>query len=65
MNKHEYLDEPREKLMPLPEVFVWTRFGTEAGQPIEEIIERFGKDTPDGARVVVASRIDNFDPGCP
>ena len=26
--------------MPLPEVFVWTRFGTEAGQPIEEIIER-------------------------
>ena len=26
--------------MPLPEVFVWTRFGTEAGQRIEEIIER-------------------------
>ena len=26
--------------MPLPEVFVWTRFGTEAGQPIDDIIER-------------------------
>lgn len=26
--------------MPLPELFVWTRFGTEAGQPIEDIIER-------------------------
>ncbi len=26
--------------MPLPEVFCWTRFGTEAGQPIDEILDR-------------------------
>ncbi len=26
--------------MPLPDIFVWTRFGTEAGQSIEDIIAR-------------------------
>ena len=27
-------------------------------------VERFGADAPDGVRLVVASRIDRFDPGC-
>ncbi len=31
-------DIPRDT--PLPRVFCWTRFGTEAGEPIERIIER-------------------------
>jgi len=30
---------------------------------IEGFVERFGTDAPDGVRLVVASRIDQFDPG--
>src|SRR5215210_2860776 len=30
---------------------------------IEGFVERFGADAPDGVRLVVASRIDRFDPG--
>jgi CO dehydrogenase nickel-insertion accessory protein CooC1 len=29
------------------------------------LIDRFGADAPDGVRLVVASRIDRLDPGCP
>lgn len=32
---------------------------------VEELIDRFGSDAPDGVRLVVASRIDEVDPGCP
>jgi len=31
---------------------------------IEGFVDRFGADAPDGVRLVVASRIDQFDPGC-
>lgn len=27
-------------------------------------VDRFGADAPDGVRLVVASRIDRYDPGC-
>lgn len=30
---------------------------------LEGFVERFGTDAPDGVRLVVASRIDQFDPG--
>jgi len=30
---------------------------------IEGFVDRFGTDAPDGVRLVVASRIDQFDPG--
>ncbi len=32
---------------------------------VPEILERFGANAPDGVRVVVVSRIDNLNPGCP
>jgi CO dehydrogenase maturation factor len=31
----------------------------------EGIVETFGADAPDGVRLVVVSRIDRVDPGCP
>ena len=31
---------------------------------LEGFVERFGTDAPDGVRLVVASRIDRYDPGC-
>jgi CO dehydrogenase maturation factor len=31
---------------------------------LEEIVERFGADAPDGVRLVVATRLDVIDPGC-
>ena len=32
---------------------------------VEGMVESFGADAPDGVRLVVASRIDRIDPGCP
>lgn len=32
---------------------------------IDGIIATFGRDAPDGVRVVVVNRIDQIDPGCP
>ena len=31
---------------------------------IEEIVQRFGADAPDGVRMVIASRVEYMDPGC-
>jgi CO dehydrogenase maturation factor len=31
---------------------------------IEEIVDRFGADAPDGVRMVIASRVEHMDPGC-
>ena len=36
---------------------------TEHARTTERFVERFGADAPDGVRLVVASRIDRFDPG--
>ena len=39
--------------------------GEQAHAPtIEEIVERFGADAPDGVRMVIASRVEFMDPGC-
>jgi CO dehydrogenase maturation factor len=38
---------------------------TEHERSTEGFVERFGRDAPDGVRLVVASRIDRPDPGCP
>ena len=38
---------------------------TEHERSTEGFVERFGRDAPDGARLVVASRIERPDPGCP
>ena len=43
MNDSEYycmMDLGRRKQMPLPGLFCWSRFGTEAGQDIGQILER-------------------------
>jgi CO dehydrogenase maturation factor len=50
------------------EAVVAVRQGLEEGDTeheptIDGFVERFGADAPDGARLVVASRIDRFDPG--
>jgi len=37
---------------------------TEHEQSTEGFVERFGRDAPDGVRLVVASRIDRPNPGC-
>jgi len=37
---------------------------TEHAQTTEGFVERFGRDAPDGVRLVVASRIDKPNPGC-
>ncbi len=40
--------------------------GTEEHAPgWNELLERFGADGPDGVRLVVVSKIDNPEPGCP
>lgn len=31
---------------------------------IEEVVDRFGADAPDGVRMVIASRVEYMDPGC-
>jgi len=36
---------------------------TEHEPTIDGFVDRFGVDAPDGVRLVVASRIDQFDPG--
>lgn len=46
------------------------RQAVDAGQvphadTVEDLIDRFGWDSPDNVRLVVASRIDEIDPGCP
>ncbi len=51
------------------ELLLGVRQGVEEGEvehepTIEGMVERFGADAPDGVRLVVASRIDNIDPGC-
>jgi len=38
---------------------------TEHERSTEGFVERFGRDAPDGVRLVVASRIEHPDPGCP
>jgi CO dehydrogenase maturation factor len=38
---------------------------TEHERSTEGFVERFGRDAPDGVRLVVASRIERPDPGCP
>jgi len=50
------------------DALVAVRQGLETGDSeheptIEGFVERFGTDAPDGVRLVVASRIDQFDPG--
>ena len=50
------------------DVLVSVRQGLEDGESeheptLEGFVERFGTDAPDGVRLVVASRIDKFDPG--
>jgi CO dehydrogenase maturation factor len=50
------------------EDLVAVRQGLESGEVDHEptiagFVERFGADAPDGVRLVVASRIDRFDPG--
>ena len=51
------------------ELLVAVRQGLETGeteheQTTEGFVERFGRDAPDGVRLVVASRIDQPNPGC-
>jgi len=38
---------------------------TEHERSTEGFVERFGRDAPDGVRLVVATRIERPDPGCP
>ena len=38
---------------------------TEHERSTDGFVERFGRDAPDGVRLVVASRIERPDPGCP
>ena len=50
------------------DVLVSVRQGLEDGESeheptLEGFVGRFGTDAPDGVRLVVASRIDKFDPG--
>jgi len=56
--------------MERTDLLVGVRQAVDAGeaehQPtVEGMIESFGADAPDGVRLVVASRIDRIDPGCP
>ncbi len=51
------------------ELIVAARQAVAAGEQehaptIEEIVERFGADAPDGVRMVIASRVEFMDPGC-
>ena len=52
------------------DLLVAVRQGLETGETEHErstsgFVERFGRDAPDGVRLVVASRIERPDPGCP
>ena len=52
------------------ELLVGVRQGLDSGETEHErstdgFVERFGRDAPDGVRLVVASRIERPDPGCP
>ncbi len=52
------------------DLLVAVRQGLETGDTEHErstagFVERFGRDAPDGVRLVVASRIERPDPGCP
>jgi CO dehydrogenase maturation factor len=56
--------------MERTELLVGVRQGLDAGevehQPtVEGMVETFGTEAPGGVRLVVASRIDRIDPGCP
>ena len=51
------------------ELIVAARQAVAAGEQehaptIEEIVDRFGADAPDGVRMVIASRVEFMDPGC-
>jgi len=51
------------------ELIVAARQAVAAGEEehaptIEEIVQRFGADAPDGVRMVIASRVEFMDPGC-
>ena len=52
------------------ELLIGVRQGLDTGETEHErstegFVERFGRDAPDGVRLVVASRIERPDPGCP
>ena len=52
------------------ELLVGVRQGLDTGETEHErstagFLERFGREAPDGVRLVVASRIERPDPGCP
>lgn len=52
------------------ELLVGVRQGLDTGETEHErstagFVERFGRDAPDGVRLVVANRIERPDPGCP
>jgi CO dehydrogenase maturation factor len=56
--------------MQRTDLLVGVRQAVDAGEAahqltVEGMIESFGADAPDGVRLVVASRIDRIDPGCP
>lgn len=38
---------------------------TEHAPTVPELLERFGVSAPDGVRLVVVTKIENFTPGCP
>ena len=52
-----------------PELIVAARQAIAEGEAehaptIEEVVDRFGADAPDGVRMVIASRVEYMDPGC-
>ena len=52
------------------ELLVGVRQGLDTGETEHErstagFVERFGRDAPDGVRLVIANRIERPDPGCP
>jgi CO dehydrogenase maturation factor len=52
------------------ELLVGVRQGLDTGETEHEpstegFVDRFGRDAPDGVRLVVATRIERLDPGCP
>ena len=51
--------------MSLPEIFVWTRFGTEAGQTIENIIERKERERRENNGVFLWGIGNNIAPSLP
>jgi CO dehydrogenase maturation factor len=56
--------------MERTDLLVGVRQGVDAGDVAHEptvagMVEAFGADAPGGVRLVVASRIDRIDPGCP